>query len=394
MCYAELASTYPHAGGDYHVIRRALGSDLAFLFGWARLTVIPTGSIALHAFVFGDYASEILTLGPASSATWAALCVIGLTALNVAGVRPGARTQTVLTALVVAGLAVVAVAGLWLTPAAAGAASAPSGGGVSAGGFASAMVFVLLAYGGWNEAAYISPEVRGGRRSVAIVLLVGIGIVTVLYLAANLAYLRALGVAGTAGSEAPAADLLSRVAGPWGARTIALVVALAALTSANATLLMGSRSVYALGRDYRLFARLGRWSARESPTHAMLLQGGLALALVAFGAAKRAGFEAMVSYTSPVFWLFFLLTGISLFVLRARDRDVERPFRVPLYPLTPALFGLSCAYLLYSSVAYTGTGALLGVAVLAVGVIPLWLSRVATDARHGVRSAGAEEEHA
>ena len=392
MCYAELATTYPHAGGDYHVLRRAMGSDLAFLFAWARLTVIPTGSIALHAFVFGDYATQVLSLGPASSAVWAGVCVAGLTALNVAGVRPGAGTQRVLTILVVLGLAVVAIAGLWAAPAPEPAA--PAAATITAGGFATAMVFVLLAYGGWNEAAYISAEVRGGRRAVAVALLVGIAIVTLLYLLANVAYLRALGVAGTAASQAPAADLLGRVAGPRGAQAIGVVVALAALTSANATILMGSRSVYALGRDYPLFARLGRWTERDSPAAAMLVQGGAALALVGFGAAKRAGFEAMVSYTSPVFWFFFLLTGISLFVLRAREPARERPFRVPLFPLTPALFCLSSAYLLYASVVHTGVGALLGVAVLAIGAVPLWLSRTTPAARLDDGGAGPKEEQA
>jgi amino acid transporter len=392
LCYAELATTYPHAGGDYVVLRRALGSEVAFLFAWARLTVIPTGSIALHAFVFGDYASELVALGPASSAVWAGLCVIGLTALNVAGVRPGAGTQRVLTLLVIVGLVVIAAAGLSSAPAPEATPAAAGASGITAAGFSTAMVFVLLAYGGWNEAAYISAEVRGGRRAVAIALLVGIGIVTVLYLLANLAYLRALGVAGTAASQAPASELLSRVAGSRGAQVISVVVALAALTSANATILMGSRVVYAFGRDYPLFARLGRWSARESPANAMLVQGGIALALVGFGATKRAGFEAMVSYTSPVFWLFFLLTGVALFVLRRRDRDVERPFRVPLYPLTPALFCLSSAYLLYGSIAHTGVGALLGVAVLATGAIPLWLSRTAPASRVELSGTAAPEE--
>jgi amino acid transporter len=333
-----------------------------------------------------------VSLGPASSAVWAGLCVLALTALNVAGVRPGAGTQTVLTVLVVIGLAVLAILGLWTDPAPEAAAAA--GTSLTAGGFATAMVFVLLAYGGWNEAAYISAEVRGGRRAVAVALLVGIGVVTILYLLANLAYLRALGVAGTAAAQAPAAELFSRVAGVRGAQAISLVVALAAITSANATILMGSRSVYALGRDYPIFARLGRWSERDSPAHAMIVQGGVALALVGFGAAKRAGFEAMVSYTSPVFWLFFLLTGVSLFVLRVRDRGVERPFRVPLYPLTPALFCLSSAYLLYASVAHTGVGALLGVAVLALGIVPLWLSRTTVVAPVEIPGAAAPEEKA
>jgi amino acid transporter len=387
-CYAELASAYPHAGGDYHFLRRALGPVPAFLFAWARLTVIPTGSVALLAFVFGDYASALLPLGAASSAVYAALAVIALTALNVAGLRPGTGAQNALTLVVVAGLALLVAAGLLLVPPAAGAAAAPAAGS----GLGGAMVFVLLTYGGWNEAAYISAELRGGRRAIAAALVLSLGLVTALYLAVNLAYLRALGVAGVAASPAVAAELAGRAFGPGGAALVSVAVIAAALTSANATLLLGSRACWAFGRDHPLFARLGRWSARGTPVNAVLAQGGIALLLVGFGAVRRAGFEAMVSYTAPVFWLFFLLTGVSLFVLRAREPDAPRPFRVPLYPLTPALFCLSCAWLLWSSLAYTGAGAALGVAVLAAGLVPLWLSRRALGA--APRAAAAAEEHA
>jgi basic amino acid/polyamine antiporter, APA family len=113
---------------------------------------------------------------------------------------------------------------------------------------------------------------------------------------------------------------------------------------------------------------LGGWDARrESPASAVLLQGGIALALVAFGAGERGGFQAMVDYTAPVFWAFMLLTGFSLLVLRRTDPARPRPFQVPLYPLTPLLFGAICAWLLYSSLAYSGLGALFGLLVLLAG---------------------------
>ncbi|WP_257449047.1 APC family permease [Archangium lipolyticum] len=376
MCYAELASTWPNAGGDYHYIRRALGESLAFLFAWARLTVIPTGSIALLGFIFGDYASQLLPLGAHSSAIYAALSVVVLTGLNVAGIRLGKWTQNLLTVAVVAGLGMVIVAGLLSSPAVPPPATGAMAGGAGHAGWGLAMVFVLLTYGGWNEAAYISSEVRGSRRGIASALLWSLVAVTCLYLLANLAYLKALGLSGVAQSDAVAAELLRRVAGPGGAQLISLLICAAVLTSSNATVLMGSRTNYALGRDFPMFAPLGRWSARAgSPVNALLMQGTLSLALVGVGAITRRGFETMVEYTAPVFWFFFLMTGVSLLVLRRREPDVVRPFRVPLYPLTPLLFCATCAYLLYSSLAYTGAGALVGVAVLATGLVPLVLMR-------------------
>src|SRR5262245_20248476 len=205
LCYAELATAYPHPGGDYHYLTRALGRRVAFLFGWARISVIETGSIALLAFIFADYASGILPLGPASSTVYAALCVIALTGLNAIGVRQGKSVQNLLTALEVAGLALVVMAGL-LVPPATGTAATASPGSTSIG---LVMVFVLLTYGGWNEAAYVSAEVHRGRDIVRA--LVGSRVaVTVLLVLVNWAYLRGLGLAGGGCSRAVAADLLSR----------------------------------------------------------------------------------------------------------------------------------------------------------------------------------------
>jgi amino acid transporter len=373
LCYAELASTYPSAGGEYHFLQRAYGGRLAFFLAWGRLAVIQTGSIALLAFVFGDYATRVLSLGAQSAAVYAGLVVVALTAINIAGVREGAATQKWLTALEVAGVAVVAVVGLALAgPAPAPPAPVTAPASTSVGLM---MVFVLLTYGGWNEAAYLSAELKG-ERTIVRALVLSIGVITVLYLLVNIAYLRTLGLAGTAQSEAVAADLVRRALGDGAARALSILVAVAALTSANATIFTGARTNYALGRDVRVLSALARWDPRSgTPRTALLAQAGVALALVVFGAVARKGFETMVEYTAPVFWLFVLLVGISLFVLRKRDPATPRRFRVPLYPLTPALFVLAAGYLCYSSLAYTGVGALVGVAVLAAGGVVLLLEQ-------------------
>lgn len=370
LCYAELASAFPHAGGDYTYLRRAFGGRLAFLYAWARLTVIQTGSVAILCFVFGDYMADLLPLGANGSAIYAALAVIGLTALNWLGVRQGTFAQNMLTLLEVAGLAAVIVAGLALAPAAT-PAPAPAG-GAPGGALGLVMVFVLLTYGGWNETVYVSAELRGGPRRMLRVLLLGLGAITGLYLLVNLAYMRALGLAGMAASEAVAAEVMRRAAGGAGAVLITAAVAVAALTSANATVITGARSTFALGRDMPQLGFLGRWNGTTgTPGNALLVQGGMALLLVIAGAFARDGFQMAVEYSAPVFWFFFLLVGIALFVLRRRAPDVPRPFHVPLYPLTPLLFCAANAWLLWSSLAYTGWGALVGAGVLAAGVILL-----------------------
>jgi basic amino acid/polyamine antiporter, APA family len=367
LCYAELAVAYPNAGGEYHFLSRAFGRRAGFLCAWSRMTVIQTGSIALLSFLVGDYVATLLgNVEPNAglSAMVAAGVVVALTLINVAGLRQSGGLQYALTALEVGGLVAVIVAGLLIASPAPRAAPSPAGGGL-----ALAMVFVLLTFGGWSEAAYISAELRDRRRGAVHTFAWGLGIITVLYLLANAAYLRGLGLAGVTASSAVAADLMQRTVGTWGAAAVSFAVMVAALSSANATMITGARSNYALGRDVPRFAFLGDWhQGQHTPRAAFLLQGVIALLLVGFGALARSGFEAMVAYTAPVFWLILFGTGASLMVLRRRDPTTDRPFRVPLYPVVPLLFCGVAAYMLYSSVAYAGRGALLGLAVMLAGI--------------------------
>jgi basic amino acid/polyamine antiporter, APA family len=370
LCYAELTTTYPQSGGDYVYLRRAYGARPAFLYAWSRFTVIQTGSIVLLAYVVGDYMRQLFDLGPWSSTIYAAATVALLTACNWLGIRQGTTVQNVLTALEIVGLCLVIAAGLLFAPDAVALAPTVERDG---GALGLVLVFVLLTYGGWNEAVYMTAEVRDARRWMPRILTLSLIVIAALYVLANLAYLRVLGLDGMAGSDAVAADMMRGVFGERGAAVMSVIVVVAALTSANATMITGARSVYAVGRDFRAMSAIGRWDeAHGSPRAAMLAQGVLSLLLVAFAATALDGFRMAVEYTAPVFWLFFLLVGVSLFVLRRRDPDRPRPFRVPLYPVLPLLFCATSAYLLYSSLAYTGIGALAGVAVLAAGGVLLF----------------------
>ena len=401
LCYCELATAYPSAGGDYHFLHRAFGRRVSFLFAWSRFSVITTGSIALLAFVFGDYMTQVVSLGPWSAALWGAGSIVALTWLNVRGVRQGAATQVALTVLEVGGLVLVFVAGIVAAtqglgasaPQAAAAAAIAPAAAFSLPAFGFAMVFVLLTFGGWNEGAYISAELRDRQRNMVPVMIGSLALVTLLYLGANWAYLAGLGLGGMAKSQAVAADLLGIVFGKTGEVLISLMVAIAALTSINATMFVGARSNFAAGRDWAALGRLGDWvDDRGTPVNAMLLQGGFALALMLLGLATGGGFSTMVEYTAPVFWLFFLLAGLSLFVLRVREPDTPRPFRVPLYPVLPLVFCGACAYMLQSSLGYVGgntflgvNAAWVGVAVLAVGVLLMLVVSRGEAAGHEAR---------
>jgi hypothetical protein len=179
-------------------------------------------------------------------------------------------------------------------------------------------------------------------------------------------------------SDAVGADLMRRVAGDAGNYFLSLIVVVAALSTLNGTIFTGARVYHALGQDFEAAKRFTAWNLRgATPANGLLLQGVIALCLVAFGATERSGFQAMVDYTAPVFWLFLLLVGISLVVLRWKDPERRLPFSVPFYPLTPILFCATCMYMIYASVSYTGVGALVGLAVLVAG-LPLLLLAPAT----------------
>jgi basic amino acid/polyamine antiporter, APA family len=376
LVYAELASRHPDTGGEYAFLSRGWGSGVAFVFAWSRMTVIQTGAIAAVAFVFGDYASEMLRLGEKSSAVWAALAVVVLTLLNLAGTMQSKTLQKVMEIALIAGLVLFSVAALLVG----GQPKPAAGGGGSLSSFGFAMIFVLLAYGGWNEAAYLAGEVRDARRNMTRVLVGGVLIVTALYLLVNLAYLAVLGHGGIKESKAVAADVMRAIAGERAAALLALLVCVSVLTTMNAAIFTGARTTYAMGRDFALFGKLGTWRERGStPANALLLQGMITLTLVAASAATPDGFSAMVAYTSPVFWTFFLLTGLTLFLFR-RKGGQHPVFRVPLHPVVPALFVLMCAYMLYSSIDYVrnpdygpkfGFAVLAGLVVMAAG-IPLY----------------------
>ena len=394
LVYTELSARHADTGGEYSFLSHGIGEGAAFLFAWSRMTVIQTGAIAAVAFVFGDYASQLLPLGPASSAIYAALCVIALTLLNIAGTMPTKSLQRVMETILIAGLLVIAVAGL-IAEGGYKPAPAPSAGGPG-GAFGLAMIFVLLTYGGWNEAAYLGGEVRDARRNMRKILVSGILVVTLLYLVVNLGYLVALGLGGMRESKAVAADVMRMVAGDTGVVVLALLVCVSAATTINAAIFTGARTTWAFGRDFPLFGPVGNWKeAGSTPANALILQGGITLALVTASAFTPDGFSAMVAYTSPVFWTFFLLTGLTLFRFRIREKlgEVGRAeVRVPLYPVVPLVFIATCAYMLWSSIDYVrnpdygpkfGNMVLAGLAIMLAGLPLYWWK-----GRKGAKAAG------
>lgn len=295
LCYAELCTAYPNAGGDYHFLHRAFGRNISFIYGWSRAMIINTGSIALLAVVFAGFWVE----APASGAVQ------------------------------------------WFAQ-----APAPTQWGLC-------LVFVLLTFGGWNEAAYISAELKGGPRTMVWVILASMLTLTVIYLLVNTALLLGLGLSGLSQSKTAASDLLGFAFGPWAQKALGLFVAIAALTNINATMFVGARTNFAVGNDWKALRKLGQWQLDiGSPKQALILQALISIGLIALGTQEADGFSAMVEFTAPVFWGFLFLIGLALIWLRQTDKHTSRPFKVPLYPVLPLIFCAACAWLTYSSITY------------------------------------------
>lgn len=401
LCYAELATTYPRSGGDYVYITRAFGPLLGFLFGWAQLAAILTASIGQMSYIFADYADQVFTIPKNYQYLVAIGAILAITALNLLGVVLGKWTQNLLTAVKIIGLGAIIVAGFMkgspgnLTEV--GITSQFSGltwTGLPSIGLG--MVLVLYTYGGWNDSAFVAAEVRDPSRNIPRALLFGVAIITAIYLLINVAYLMALGFEGAKGSGTIAADTLKLLLGDAGAKGMSVLVMISALGALNGLVFTGSRVYSSLGNDYGSLAWLGKWNENfGSPVRSLVIQAVVCIlwvvvlgtpwsrealdSLVAWMKLEPINwgkfgdnFETLLASTAPVFWVFFLLTGLALFNLRSVDRHVPRPFAVPLYPFTPLIFCATCGYMLYSSIDYAGKLALIPFVFLLAG-LPFYL---------------------
>ncbi len=369
FCFAELAAAYPRSGGEYVYLTRAFGPLTGFLFAWSQLSVTRSGSVAALAYIFGQTAASLFGLHGNAIFLLAAFSVLLLTAINILGVRMGARTQNVLTIAKVAGLAALVVIGfVWgdrqvtmpeeIEP-------------PSVSWFAGAMIFVLWTYSGWHEAAYIVSEAHHRTRNIPLALIIGTTIVTVIYLLVNLAFLFGLDFEG-AKSPRAAVDLVRLVSPRYGARIMDVLVMVSALGAINGMIFTTARIYTEFGRDHRVFKVLSHWSKRmKTPVRALAVQCLVCLAFIGgvwYGEGGKDAFDTAVTLTAAVFWMFFCLTGVALLVLRKIDPDTPRPFRVPGYPIVPLIFCGWCAYMVVGSVNYDAKSSLIGLGILLAGL--------------------------
>ncbi len=344
----------------------------AFLYGWALLLVIATGAIAAVAVTFASYALALTGLPPRLTVPVGIGAIAFLSGVNYLGVKPAALTQNVFTLLKLAALAALIVTGLSAAlPATAGLPPSPPAGAPArvVSSLGAALVPILFTYGGWQQTNFIAEEIIEPERNLPRALVIGVVGVVIVYLLANLAYLRVLGHARLAASTAPAADMMRAVLGPVGSGLIAAGIAVSTFGFLNLVILVTPRVLQAMAADGLFLPRLAALHpVYRTPSGAILLQAIWAAVLTLTGT-----FGQLVDYVAFGDWIFFGLTVAGLFRYRARDRaqgitDPAGSFRAPGYPWTPALFVAAAAYVVVSSVLASPRNALIGAGLLALGI--------------------------
>jgi APA family basic amino acid/polyamine antiporter len=345
LVLTELVVTHPRTGGLYVFIREAFGDVLGFVFGWANLWVIKPTVIASIVSVFALYFCQALGLPGSSQYGVGVAAILLLTFVNWLGVKEGAGTQSLLTTLKVVGILLVCAAA-FLLPAhapvkvgldSAGAAPALSTHSVFTGFFL-AMVSILFAYDGWTDSTYVAGEIREPRRSMPIAIIWGTWLVVAVYVLTNTAFFKVLGGEGVRTYEAVGSETVRRLMGEWGARALAVLVAISTFGTTNGAILTGPRVTQAMAADGLLWKPLARLDRRrETPALALWIQALLSCVWL----KVAGGFDDVSGWFVTTSWLFYGVATAAVFVYRRHERQgrITPPsYRTPLYPLTPILF--------------------------------------------------------
>jgi basic amino acid/polyamine antiporter, APA family len=364
LTYGELSAMNPKTGGLYVYIRDGFGAFTAFLFGWTMFFVISSGSIATLAVAFSNYLAELLPLSSLEAKAVTVLVIVVIAAVNIRGTRQSANLLNVTTAAKVLTILVMSGVLLWQ-------GRNPIWGGSGAGnphvaswfGFGFAMISVLWAYEGWQYPTYVAGETVNPQRTFPMAFLLGTLALLGIYVAANLAYVAALGASGVAESTRTAASALGVVVSHGAARFVALVILVSIFSAANSIMLNSPRVYYAMAKDGLFFHSLARVHPRfGTPAVAIAVAGVWSTLLAVTGT-----FEQLLTYVVFIGWIFYALAAASIFIYRRRFPDLARPYRVPGYPLTPILFVAVAMGLVASTLATQPKQAAIGLGIMFLG---------------------------
>jgi APA family basic amino acid/polyamine antiporter len=376
--YAELAALRPEVGGQYAYLREAFHPAVGFLYGWVLLLVIQTGGMAAVTVTFARYLLE-LTGWQISERLIVVVTIVLLTLINCMGVKLGSRMQSVLMLLKIASIAGLIGAGIFLVKSPHPLLHPvldrpPSFDLVTAVG--AAMVPVLFAFGGWQTTNFIAEEIKDPRRNLSRALVLGVAGVILLYVGVNFVCVRTLGAQGLAETRVPATSVMRVAMGNSGAKLIALGIAVSTLGFLSQSVLTAPRVYFAMARDGLFFRSVAKVSRRTHvPVLAIVLQSVWTIVVALSGR-----YDQILNYVVSMDFLFFGLTGLSLFVFRSRERKSEghqRGYRAPGHPFTTAVFVLVSWLVVINTIYKYPKNSLLGMFVLLLGlpVYAFWAAK-------------------
>jgi APA family basic amino acid/polyamine antiporter len=376
--YAELAARRPAVGGQYAYLREAFHPVVGFLYGWVLLLVIQTGGMAAVTVTFARYLLE-LTGWHLSERLIVVVTLVVLTIINCLGVKLGSRMQSVLMLLKIAAIAGLIGAGLFLVgspqpmlhPA---LDRPPSFDLLTAVG--AAMVPVLFAFGGWQTTNFIAEEIKDPRRNLSRALVLGVAGVVVLYVGVNFVCVRTLGPQGLAETRVPATAVMRVAMGDGGARLIALGIAVSTLGFLSQSVLTAPRVYFAMARDGLFFRSVAKLTKHTHvPALAIVLQSVWTTVVALSGR-----YDQILNYVVSMDFLFFGLTGASLFILRSRDTQSSENagYRAPGHPFTTGLFVLASWLVVINTIYKYPKNSLLGMSILVLGlpVYAFWAAKL------------------
>ena len=372
LTYGELGAAKPEAGGLYAYIRDAFGALPAFLYGWTTFFVISTGAIATLSVAFSSYLGQIVAISPLVAKIVSVLVILVITGINIRGTRQGATVQNWSTVAKVLGILVMSAALLARGRGFSGAQVWPE---VTDAAFFSAvglaMLGVLWAYEGWQYVTFSAGETRDPQRTFPRAIVVGTSVLIGLYLLANVAYIAALGPERMQVNDAVAAASVSALFGPTAGGMIAVIILISMFSAANSLSLTAPRVFYAMARDGVFFRKLAEVHPRfRTPAFAIAASGAWAILLAVSGT-----FEQLLTYVVFAGWIFYGLGAMSIFVYRRREPNAARPYSVPGYPLTPALFVAASAGIVLNTMWTQPARAFIGLAVVLAGAPAYFLWR-------------------
>ncbi|HXH50104.1 MAG TPA: amino acid permease [Terriglobia bacterium] len=376
LAYAELGAMIPATGGQYIYLREAYGPLCAFVCGWTFMLAVLSGGSAWLAVTFSIYAGYFVPLTPAASKLVSIGLIAVLSAVNYLGVKEGAWVQRVFTSLKIAALLVL-IGAAFLIPHPSAVARGPDHLPFTIGHFNVALAACLMVYNGWSYVSFVAGEVRNPRRNILRALVIGMAAIIILYVLANLAYLRVMTIPEIASTERVGADLATRTMGPIGGTFVSITVLLSIIGAVNGCVLTAARLPFAQARDRLFFARFGKIHPRFlTPASAIVWGGVWTAALILTGS-----YETLYSYSIVAAWIFYTLSVAAVFVLRRKQPHRERPYKMWGYPYTMWLFvGVSVWFVMDAFLAQPWPS-FMAFAIIASGVLAYWIWRTVVPAQ-------------